>query len=152
MLIVLAALVTMTWSLLANAQSDNSIAYPLNFGSWVHVKSGISAARGGVHHIYANEKAMEGYRTGQFSDGSVIVFDLIETIESGGTKTEGARKLIDVMVKDRGRYADTGGWGFEEFKGDSQTERLLNAAGKAACYKCHATQEARGFVFSKLSN
>jgi hypothetical protein len=95
---------------------------------------------------------MEGYRSGQFPDGSVIVYDLIETKTSPeGTRTEGSRKLVDVMVKDRGRYADTGGWGFEEFKGDSQTERLLDAAGKAACYKCHAKQEADGFVYSKLS-
>jgi hypothetical protein len=151
-LIVLATVATITWSMFASAQSDKSIAYPLNFRSWVHVKSGDGDPRGGMSRIYANEKAMEGYRSGQFPDGSVIVYDLIETkARPDGTKAEGARKLVDVMVKDRGRYADTGGWGFEEFKGDSQIERLLDAAGKAACYKCHATQEASGFVFSKLN-
>lgn len=148
--IAFAVLAIMTWGLFAKAQPDSPIAYPLNYLSWAHIKRGNSAARGGIHHIYANEKAMEGYRTGQFPDGSVIVFDLIETKESAGTTIEGARKLIDVMVKERQRYAETGGWGFEEFKGDSQAERMLNADAKAACYKCHATQEAHGFVFSKL--
>src|SRR6185369_5668699 len=87
------------------------------------------AANGGIHHIYANEKALEGYRTGRFPDGSALVADFLETRENTGITTEGARRRIDVMVKESKRYAATGGWGFEQFRGDSQTERLVTAGG-----------------------
>ena len=45
-------------------------------------------------------------------------------------------------------YIIPGGWGYEEFKGDSQTERSLTTQGRTACYKCHTQQRNRDFVFS----
>ena len=129
--------------------------YPQNYRQWVHIKSGlvgpqspIYARYGGLHHIYANDKAMEGYRTGHFPDGAVIVFDLLEVQENAGVTTESARRFIDVMTKDSKLHAETGGWGYEEFKGDSQTERSLTAETKAQCAKSHASQKAHDFVFS----
>jgi hypothetical protein len=149
--------VILVWALNLRAATDGAVAYPLGYRNWAHVKSALvdpqspKAGRyGGLHHIYANEKAMEGYRTGQFPDGSVIVFDLLETRENAGTTTEGPRKFIDVMVKDNQRYTDTGGWGFEEFTGDSQTDRALTAQAKTDCYTCHTRQKDHGFVFSTL--
>jgi hypothetical protein len=137
------------------AGTDDTVAYPLGYRSWAHVKSAligpqspIYASYGGIHHIYANEKAMEGYRRGSFPDGSVIVFDLLETRENAGVTAEGPRKFIDVMAKDSKRFAESGGWGYEEFKGDSETERTLSAQAKAACNKCHMQQKNRDFVFS----
>jgi hypothetical protein len=137
------------------AKPDHQIDYPSNYRHWVHVRSALvdpkspSAGRyGGLHHIYANEKAMEGYRTGQFPDGSVIVFDLLETQEASGTMLEGPRKFIDVMTKESKQYADTGGWGFEKFVGDSQTERALAREQKAQCYGCHTRRKSHDFVFS----
>lgn len=156
-LIAPAAIVILAWVLNLLAATDGAVAYPLGYRDWAHVKSASvdpkspAAGRyGGLHHIYANEKAMEGYRTGQFPDGSVIVFDLLETRETSGTTTEGPRKFIDVMAKDSQRYAETGGWGFEEFTGDSPTDRALTAQAKTDCYKCHARQKDHGFVFSTL--
>jgi hypothetical protein len=154
-LIVFAAIGILGWASYLRAKPDDTVAYPLGYRTWAHVKSALVGPQspiyeryGGLHHIYANEKAMAGYRTGQFQNGSVIVFDLLETQESKGITAEGARRFIDVMVKDSQRYGDTGGWGFEEFKGDSQSQRVLSAQAKTACYNCHAQQQARGFVFS----
>jgi cytochrome P460 len=137
------------------AQSESQVAYPSHYRNWVHVRSALvdpnspKAGRyGGLHHIYANEKAMEGYRTGVFPDGSVIVFDLLETRENAGTTVEGPRKFIDVMTKESKRYPDTGGWGFEEFVGDSQTDRALTSQAKSACYGCHTRRKSNDFVFS----
>ena len=156
-LIVLATSVILVWVLNLSAATDGAVAYPLGYRDWVRVKSATvdpkspAAGRyGGIHHIYANEKAMEGYRTGQFPDGSVIVFDLLETRDGAGATTEGPRKFIDVMVKDNQLYSETGGWGFEEFTGDSQTDRALTAQAKTDCYNCHTKRKDQGFVFSKL--
>jgi hypothetical protein len=138
----------------AQTKSNDQIAYPTGYRQWAHVKSVLIGPESpnkryiGFHHIYANEKAMEGYRSGRFEDGSVIVFDVLETKVNAGTTSEGARRFIDMMVKDSQRFADTGGWGFEEFNGDSQTERILTPQAKVACYTCHTQRKEQGFVFS----
>ena len=131
------------------------VDYPQDYRKWVHVKSGLIgpqspayARYGGLHHIYANQHAMEGYSSGRFPDGSVIVFDLLETRDNSGATVEGARRFIDVMTKDAGQYPETGGWGFEEFKGDSSSERALSLEGRTACYSCHTAVKGHDFVFS----
>lgn len=138
------------------AGANNALVeYPAGYRDWSHVKTALVGPQspifqtyGGIHHIYANEKAMEGYRTGRFQDGSVIVFDLLETRDGAGITSEGPRRFIDVMAKDSKRFALTNGWGYEEFKGDSQTERVLTEQAKAACHKCHEQQKGRDYVFS----
>jgi hypothetical protein len=137
----------------------NEIAYPEGYRSWTHVKTALVekgnpafAHWGGFHHIYANSKAIDGYATGEFADGSVLVFDVLEAAAKDSLVTEGKRKLIDVMVRDTGRFKRTGGWGFEEFAGDSRTERKVGALAVTACYSCHAHQKTNDHVFSSFRN
>lgn len=145
--------------LLAAAAPPPAVNYPAGFRSWRHVKSmvlhpghALYDAFGGLHHIYANPKAVAGYQTGKFPDGAVIVFDLVEAPTAGNATTEGPRKVVGVMVKNSARYPETGGWGFEGFKGDSQTERAVGANAKTACFACHLGQKDTDYVFSKLRN
>ncbi len=53
------------------------------------------------------------------------------------------------MVKDSVLYAETGGWGFEEFKENSRSERLIKNMAGAQCFSCHAAVKMNDFVFSK---
>jgi len=134
----------------------DEVPYPEGYRLWTHVKTGLVGPSnpnfqfsGGYHHIYANQKAMQGYDSGYFPEGSVIVFDVLDTKEQNGNTQEAARNHLDVMVKDSLKYATTGGWGYEEFKGDSHTERLINTpALKLQCANCHARKEDR--VFSEF--
>ena len=64
----------------------------------------------GIHHIYANQKALKGLK--------------------------------------KGKFAATGGWGFEGFGGNSKTERLVEGGGKD-CFDCHASEKAKDYVFSE---
>lgn len=130
--------------------------YPEGFRSWTHVKSALVSSRhpdferaGGFRHIYANPPAIEGYRSGTFPEGSIIAVDWVEGRDENGMFTEGARRRLDVMVKDKARFATTGGWGFERFKGDSRTERTVTSAAKE-CAACHSGPGTRDLVFSKL--
>jgi cytochrome P460 len=156
-LLALIAMLIMTLSISLRAKSNDEVPYPVGYRMWAHVRTVLIGplspafeSFGGLHHIYANEKAMEGYRAGRFPDGSVLVFELLETRENAGVTMEGRRKRVGVMVKENKRYAETGGWGFESFQGDSQTERRLNAEGRMACFKCHEPQKDRDFVFSEF--
>lgn len=105
---------------------------------------------GGIHHIYATPKAVQGYRSGTFPDGSVIVFDLLEAVRQDNAVIEGPRKVLGVMQKDERAFAATGGWGFEGFAGGDRAERAVGAEAAEACFGCHAGQAATGYVFSRL--
>jgi hypothetical protein len=142
----------------AVAADPPAVPYPAGYRDWTHVKSMVIgeghplfASFGGIHHVYANDVALRGYRAGgAFPVGSVIVFDLLAAESAGGAITEGARKVVGVMVKDPARWPATGGWGFEGFAGDSRTERVVGANAKAACFDCHAPQQASDYTFSRL--
>jgi hypothetical protein len=136
-----------------------NVPYPQAFRSWQHVKSIVIGAehpsfgkRGGIHHYYANELATEGYRSGTFPDGSVIVDEGVFT-QAGdgplrGITLETERRSVDVMVKNARLYAATDGWGFEHFKGNERTA-TLDATGRGQCLECHAKAQ-RDHVYSQI--
>jgi hypothetical protein len=131
------------------------VPYPAGYRSWTHVKSMViepghplHASFGGIHHLYANAKAMQGYQSGKFKDGSVIIFDLLEAKPADNAINEGARKVVGVMQRDAKKYAATGGWGFEGFAGGDRSKRAVGANAKTACFDCHAPQKHTDYVFS----
>ena len=140
---------------LAFAAMPAEVPYPANYREWTHVKSmviepghALHATFGGIHHLYANGQAMQGYRSGRFPDGAVIVFDLLEAQAADHTVTEGKRKVVGVMHHDAKKYAATGGWGFEGFVGDSRTQRAVGANAATACFACHQARKPDDYVFS----
>ena len=139
------------------AQTDELSSFPKEFRKWAHVKSVLVGAQsnafateGGIHHIYANDKALEGYNSGKFPDGSVIVYDLLETKEVAGNTIEGSTRRVDVMVKQSERYPVTGGWEFMSFSGNDQTNGKLSAARQATCAGCHGNRKDHDSVFSEF--
>jgi len=134
--------------------SDEGVPYPEGYRDWTHVKTYIVGPKsmafkfiGGFNHVYANEAAMVGYKTGHFPNGSVIVSDVIQAKEDSVDIREGRRHHIDVMVRDTIKYADAGGWRFEQFQGDSPTARLLTPQTRVFCSNCHTRQ--KDMVFSE---
>jgi hypothetical protein len=139
----------------AQAADAPPVPYPEGYRQWTHVKSmtinpghALYDAFGGMHHLYANKQAERGYKSGKFADGSVIVFDLLEANAADNAVQEGARKVVGVMRKDNRKYQDTGGWGFEGFKGDSKTARAAGQNAASACFQCHTAKKNNDFVFS----
>ena len=142
------------------AQPTPPIPFPRDYRSWQHVRTIVVgtehrsfASRGGIHHYYANEKAVEGYRSGHFPNGSIIVDEGILTEDGTGPMKgivmEGHRRSLDVMVKDDRLYPDTGGWGFEHFE-DTEATGKLDVKRQTQCYQCHAQNKDRDHVFSKI--
>lgn len=153
----LAALIVFSVASATFAADPAPVPYPEGYRQWMHVKSmliqpghGLYDAFGGIHHLYANPKALAGYKSGRFADGSVIVFDLLEANTADHAVLEGPRKVLGVMLKDARQYAGTGGWGFEGFKGDSKTERAVGTHAASACFGCHLPQKDKDHVFSSL--
>jgi hypothetical protein len=132
------------------------VKYPEAYRGWLHLKTMVIHDKahplfdtfGGIHHVYVNATGAKAARAGgAHPDGSVLVFDLLEAKADGGAMTEGTRKFIGVMVKNAKIHAETGGWGFEVFKGDGRDERAVTDA-KTQCFACHQSQRASDYVFS----
>jgi len=102
-----------------------------------------------MHHIFANQKAVDGYASGNFAEGSVVVYELRQTQQQNGVIFEGERRRVDVMIKDSTHYGKTGGWRFERFWGNDQTEDAVRDSG-ASCFGCHEKAKTHGFVISQL--
>ena len=152
-LVVLLSTVAVT--VFSQSPERTSVAFPEGYREWVHVKSALVSARhpdfqrsGGFRHIYANAKALTGYRTGAFPEGSAIVVDWFEGQDVDGMFSEGPRRRLDVMVKDASRFAASRGWGFERFTGAARDRTVTDVA--AQCATCHAGPDARDMVFSKF--
>ena len=148
------AVLAAAWS--SNAIGENaSVDYPSDYRSWQHVKSMIiqpghemEDSFKDIHHIYANSEAMRGLTSGQYDDGAVFVFDLLDYDESDKTIVETGRKFLDVMQYDSAKFSETGGWGYETFVGDSKTERLVQDVGDF-CFGCHMLAEDTNYIFSQ---
>jgi len=140
----------------ALAAEKAAVRYPDGFRSWRHVKSMVInkghplfEAVGGIHHIYANPAALQGYKSRKWADGSVLVFDLFEAVEADAAVTEGARKAVVVMERHAKKFAATDGWGYQVF--DARTRKgSLDAKAAADCAACHSQQKAAGYVFSAM--
>ena len=137
--------------------ADLQVPYRAGYRNWHHVKSMVIVkghplyeAFGGVHHLYANPKAVAGYKSGKFPDGAIIVFDLLEAKSADNAVIEGARKVVGVMHKDAKKFTATGGWGFEGFGGGDKTNRVVRDNAASACFACHEPQKGQDYVFSRL--
>jgi hypothetical protein len=151
-----AAVVLLGAALSVACAQGRQVSYPEGYRSWQHVKSmvilpghSLENPFAGVHHVYANSRAVQGLRTGSYPDGAVLVFDLLEAKNEGNAISEGPRKLIGVMERDARRFAATGGWGFEGFAGDSKSQRLVTDGG-TSCFSCHQSALSSSYVFSAL--
>lgn len=103
----------------------------------------------GIHYIYADAKAMQGYRAGnRFPEGSRIVVEHF-TIKGGDSTVDGPRNMVVLMKKDK-RQTATGGWLYAGY----------TAAGKPSgldpvknCYECHLKEASgRDYVFSGIAD
>lgn len=136
-------------------QSRPQVAYPEGYRGWERVKSVVILeghehyeAFGGFHHVYANEQAVAALKEQmRFPNGSVLVFELFETITDNNTITEGRRLVIGVMEKNSERFGETESWGFEDFKQADPHQRSVTDM-RAQCLSCHATQKATDYVYT----
>jgi hypothetical protein len=151
--VAVAAFMVFSLGVAGAEDGPKKVKYPDGYRHWTHVKSMVIQeghplfeAFGGIHHIYANDKALKALKKGlPFPKDAVLVFDLLEAKADGKAIVEGSRKVLGVMQRDGKRFAATGGWGFEGFKGDTR-ERVVTDM--KTCFGCHEPQKEKGYVFS----
>ena len=155
-LLKLTIMAMLAFAIGANAVGDSaSVDYPAGYRGWQHVKSmiiqpghALDDPFGGIHHVYGNAKAMNGLTSGQYENGAVFVFDLLEYVESDHAIVEADRIRIDVMQYNSERFSETDDWGYDTFVADSTTERWDQDV-RTACYGCHIAAKESNYVFSR---
>lgn len=128
------------------------------YRDWTHVKSMVifdekhplHGAFGGIHHVYANAKALPSTKQDRFPfpDGSALVFVLYDIKDAGGAYVATDKKVTAVMIKDAAKYPETGGWAFQAWDAGGQA---LVTDGGASCFACHKADAAKtDYVFSRF--
>jgi hypothetical protein len=133
-------------------QTAVRVDFPEGYRTWTHTKSMVVQDGhflykefGGIHHIYANGKALAALQANAtFPDGSVFVLDVLAARADANALLEGARSLRAVMHKDGKRFAKTGGWGYEVFKGEARQGTVSD--GGTRCHGCHTSRRSHDCV------
>lgn len=104
----------------------------------------------GIHYLYGDTKAMQGYRAGnQFAEGSTLIVEHF-TIKNGAKGPEiGSKNMVVLMRKDK-RMKETGGWLFAGYGADGKPSGLDP---KETCFGCHLKEAAqRNYVISTIKD
>ncbi|MFN0318397.1 MAG: cytochrome P460 family protein [Burkholderiales bacterium] len=132
----------------------DQVPFPEGYRTWYHHHTTVNLpghspeANMGIQHVYANAAARDGLKTGKYADGAAFAVDRFKTMEGDNNTTkQGDRKVIATMIRNATKYAETGGWGFEAFKGGDPNQRVVKDM--KACFVCHIPHEATSYVISK---
>lgn len=104
----------------------------------------------GIHYIYADKKAMQGYRAkNRFPEGSTIVVEYFNIRDNSGAAADGPKNMIVLMRKDK-RVKETGGWLFAGYGADGRPSGMDPAK---TCFGCHQKDAGqRDYVISTIQD
>jgi hypothetical protein len=137
------------------AESANDLKLPASFRHWYHVNtmvidkgSPLFEAMGGMHNVYINSTGESALKKGEpYPDKTVLLIDLHEFTVADGSYVEGSRKATAIMLKDKKKYASTGGWGFQAWAGGDPAKPLVTDPAKE-CFACHQPKKDQDYVYS----
>lgn len=103
----------------------------------------------GIHYLYADNKALQGYRAGnKFPEGSRIVVEHF-TIKADNPAVDGPKNMVVLMQKDK-RQKTTGGWLYAGYTAQGKPSGLDPVKN---CFECHQKEVAhRDYVFSGIAD
>jgi len=134
--------------------ASSAPALPKKYTSWQKSVRKIEADKSslfyGIHYIYADKKAMQGYQAGnRFPEGSTIVVDYFNIKNGGDTAVDGPKNMVVLMRKDK-RAKESGGWLFAGYGADGKPSGLDPVK---TCFGCHQKDAAqRDFVISTIKD
>ena len=137
------------------AESADGLKLPASFRHWYNVNtmvidkgSPLFEAMGGMHNVYINSTGETALKKGEpYPDKTVFLVDLHGFTISDGSYVEGPRKATAIMLKDKTKYASTGGWGFQAWVGGNPTKPLVTDPTKQ-CFECHQPKKDQDYVYS----
>lgn len=134
----------------------NGIELPTGYKDWRVLSVSQRHDNNSLRVILGNDAAIAAARKGQtnpWPDGAVIgkvVWKNSTTALWEKATVPGELVHAEFMLKDKVKYASTGGWGYARWKGMGQTPHGADAVSAAAeCAACHAAAKSQDFVFTR---
>jgi len=134
--------------------ASSAPALPKKYTSWQKSERKIVTDKSslfyGIHYIYADKKAMQGYQAGnRFPEGSTIVVDYFNIKGNGDASADGPKNMVVMMRNDK-RAKWSGGWLFAGYGADGKSSGLDPVK---ICFDCHQKDAAqRDFVISTIKD
>ncbi|MBI5483839.1 MAG: cytochrome P460 family protein [Deltaproteobacteria bacterium] len=127
-------------------------AVPKGYASWQKSERKVVTDKSslfyGIHYIYADKKAMQGYQAGnKFPEGSRIVVEFFNIKDNPAV--DGPKNMVVLMQKDK-RHKETGGWLFAGFGADGKPSGIDPVK---TCFDCHLKDAAqKDYVISTIKD
>jgi hypothetical protein len=153
----------------AQSDGDSSPIYgvkiPAGYRDWRIIAVANLAVPGKFDQLRAqvgNDIAIKAFKEGTlpFPDGSIIAAmhwnrvpsednDKVLAGPFPGAQSfvPGSRANVQFMVKDSKKYADTGGWGFADFRDGKPGDKALHET----CFPCHIPAKDHDYVFTRYA-
>lgn len=153
MLKMITVVVAMVVGISAGAvHAADAVSLPKGYEKWEKSKRKIVEDKKslfyGIHYIYADKKAIQGYKAGgkNFPEGSRFVITFFSIKDEGGKPAEGKKNMVVYMKKDK-KYSQTGGWLFAGYNPDGKPSGIDPVKN---CFECHVKEaKDRDFVISR---
>jgi hypothetical protein len=132
----------------ASTSEESRSALPKGYTAWIKSERKVVTDKKslfyGIHYIYADKKAQNGYLAdNRFAEGSRIVVEFFSLKDNPAV--DGPKNMIVLMQKDK-RSKKTGGWLFASFGPEGSPSGLDPVT---ICFGCHQKDASqRDFVIS----
>jgi len=134
--------------------APNGIKLPDHYKDWRIIGSSHRIDNNTLRIIFGNDIAIEAARAGKtnpWPDGAILGKTVwkdatLETWEKA--VVPGTFVHAEFMIKDSGKWADTGGWGFARWKGRGQEPYGKDASFVQECFACHTPVKNNDYVFT----
>jgi len=157
--ILLSAIIMLIVSTLVSAAEPpvaaNGIALYPGYMAWKVVAPSYREDKVHIRVITGNEIAIAALRAGTkpLPDGSVLAKVAWKAVKHPAfpVATEpGDFVQVEFMVKDAGKYKETGGWGFARFVGNDLKPYGKDAGFVKECFACHVPVAGNDYLFTKI--
>ena len=135
--------------------APNGIAMPEGYKDWRVIAVSHRTDNESLRVILGNDVAIEAARAGNtnpWPDGAIMAKLVFKdaTHEAWEAATVPGKFVhAEFMIKDAGKFAETGGWGFARWLGQEQKPYGEDADFVQECFGCHTPVAENDYVFTK---
>lgn len=137
------------------APAPNGIELPEGYKDWRVISVAHRTDNNTMRVILGNDAAIEAARKNQINpwpDGAILgklVWKATTDKNWDKATVPGEFVHAEFMIKDKAKYASTGGWGYARWKGKEQTPYGKDANFAAECVGCHTPVKGQDWVFTR---
>jgi hypothetical protein len=133
--------------------APNGIALLEGYRDWQVVSPSYRPDKGHIRLILGNPVAVAALRDGKrpFPDGAIfakIAWNAAKLAKFPVAEVPASFAQVEFMIKDSGKYKNTGGWGFARFVGESYKPYGKDEGFVQECFGCHTPVADNDYVFT----